>query len=154
MLDRDGDGLVNREDVTDMLTQLGLPSSPSDVAPFFPPSTSQTLTLPTFLTQISSLLASLSLSTELLSAFAAFDDDDSGQVDLAELRDALLHTAPEAGESVLTEREVEKIVSGFRGRRAFGKAMGMGKRGDVFKYQDFVGAVAGGGTSKGGEEEE
>lgn len=100
------------------------------------------------------LLASLSPPSELLSAFSAFDEDDSGQVDLAELRDALLHTAPEPGEKALTEREVDKVMNGFTGRRAFGKhsAGGIGKRGEVFKYQEFVANIAGGASSEGKEE--
>jgi len=151
ILDRDSDGIVDRDDIADMLTQLGLPSSSSDLAAFFPPSQAQTMTMATFLTQISTLLASLSPPNELLSAFAAFDDDDSGQVDLAELRDALLHTAPELGEEPLTARDVDRIMSGFSGRRAFGKTMMGGKRGEVFKYQDFVASVAGG-NDRGGKE--
>lgn len=118
---------------------------------FFPTSTSQTVTLPTFLNQLATLLTSLSPSSELLSAFSAFDEDDSGQVDLAELRDALLHTAPEPGEKPLTEREVDRVMSGFTGRRAFGKysSGGMGKRGEVFKYQEFVVSVTGGSSVNG-----
>jgi len=100
----------------------------------------------TFLNSLATALAALSPSAELLSAFSAFDDDDSGQVDLAELRDALLHTAPEPGERPLTEREVDKIMNGFAGRRAFSKNKtgGLGKRGEVFKYQDFVHSIMGG----------
>jgi hypothetical protein len=117
------------------------------VAPFFPPGAAQTLTLPTFLTSISELLASLSPTSELLSAFSAFDEDDSGQVDLKELRNALLQTAPEPGVNPLTEREVDKVMNGFTGRRAFGRSTGgaaMGPRGEVFKYQEFVGSISGG----------
>lgn len=170
VLDRDSDGQVGREDVADMLTQLGtyptsynaglhansnsgLPANTSDVTAFFPPSSSQTVTLPTFLNSLAGLLASLSPPSELLSAFSAFDEDDSGQVDLAELRDALLHTAPEPGDKALTEREVDKVMNGFTGRRAFGKHTGggMGKRGEVFKYQEFVANVAGGASVDGKE---
>jgi Ca2+-binding EF-hand superfamily protein len=175
ILDRDSDGVVGKDDVADMLTQLGeskpsnlpiklthnsgLPSDPTSISRFFPSPTPQTLTLPTFLTQISTQLSALSAPSELLNAFAAFDDEDSGQVDLAQLKDALLHTAPEPGEANLTEREIEKIVSGFSGRRAFGKGtggqMGMGKRGEVFRYQEFVQAVAGGnGIGKGGKDDD
>jgi len=145
-LDRDSDGQVGRDDVADMLTQLGLSAKPSDITAFFPPSTPQTVTLPVYLNSLAGLLASLSPSSELLSAFSAFDEDDSGQVDLAELRDALLHTAPEPGEKSLTEREIDRVMSGFVGRRAFGKHAGGGlsKRGEVFKYQEFVADVAGG----------
>ncbi|PVH85094.1 EF-hand [Cadophora sp. DSE1049] len=155
ILDRDSDGQVGREDVADMLTQLGLSANASDITAFFPPSTSQTVTLPTFLNAIAVQLAALSPSAELLSAFSAFDEDDSGQVDLAELRDALLHTAPEPGEKALTEREIDRVMSGFTARRAFGKhASGLGKRGEVFKYQEFVGSVAGGASTEGKGERE
>ncbi|KAH8595939.1 hypothetical protein B0O99DRAFT_651964 [Bisporella sp. PMI_857] len=160
ILDRDSDGQVGREDVADMLTQLGLPANNSDIAAFFPPGTPQTVTLPTFMNSIAGLLAALSPSAELLSAFSAFDEDDSGQIDLAELRDALLHTAPENGDRLLTEREIDKAISGFTGRRAFqrhtgGGGMGMGKKGEVFRYQEFVSSIAGGANNDGkGEREE
>lgn len=100
--------------------------------------------MPAFLNTLSGLLAPLSSQLELLNAFAAFDDDDSGQVDVSELRDALLHTSPEADERPFTQREVEKVLGGFTGRRAFGK--GVGKRGEVFRYQEFVGSIVGGGA--------
>jgi Ca2+-binding EF-hand superfamily protein len=168
-LDRDSDGQVGREDVADMLTQLGelsrareivnsdcysgLSANSSDITAFFPPSTPQTVTLPAYLNSLAGLLASLSPSSELLSAFSAFDEDDSGQVDLVELRDALLHTAPEPGEKPLTEREIDKVMNGFTGRRAFGRHTvgGMSKRGEVFKYQEFVASVAGGASVDGKE---
>jgi len=104
------------------------------------------MTMALFLSSLATSLTALSPSSELLSAFSAFDDDDSGQIDLAELRDALLHTAPEPGERALTALEVDKVMNGFTGRRAFSKskAGGLGKRGEVFKYQDFVTSVAGG----------
>ncbi|CAN8097385.1 unnamed protein product [Discula destructiva] len=162
ILDRDSDGSVNREDVTDMLNQLGLPSNATEVARFFPPSAPQTITLATFLNTIATSLTSLSPSTELLSAFSAFDDDDSGQIDLAELRDALLHTAPEPGESALSAAEIDQVMAGFSGKRAFGgkvktgNASGFAKRGEVFRYQDFVASTAGSGSGStpAGEEEE
>lgn len=97
-------------------------------------------------------LAALSPSAELLSAFSAFDDDDSGQVDMAELRDALLNTAPEPGERALTAAEVDKVMDGFTGRRAFNRNMNAqlgAKRGEVFKYQEFVNSIIG---SNGGSE--
>lgn len=94
----------------------------------------------------------MSPSAELLSAFSAFDDDDSGQVDLVELRDALLHTSPEPGERSLTEEEIDRVMDGFTGRRAFSKGNsklgGLGKRGEVFKYQEFVQSILGGSNGK------
>ncbi|KAJ3519787.1 hypothetical protein NM208_g13987 [Fusarium decemcellulare] len=129
-----------------MLNQLGLPSNPADVSKFFPPSAPQTITLAVFLNSLADALAALSDSAELLSAFSAFDNDDSGQVDLAELRNALLETAPEPGERALTSMEVDKIMNGFTGRRAFNRNMNAqlgSKRGEVFKYQDFVNSIMG-----------
>ncbi|KAF2972137.1 hypothetical protein GQX73_g1489 [Xylaria multiplex] len=150
IMDRDSDGVVNREDVADMLTQLGLPAKPSDISQFFPPGGPQTLTLAAFLNSIATTLVALSPASELLSAFSAFDDDDSGQVDVAELRDALLRTAPEPGERALTPSEVEKIIGGFSGRKAFSKSskggsggLGGQRRGEVFRYQEFVNSIMG-----------
>lgn len=89
----------------------------------------------------------MSSSQELLNALAAFDDDDSGQIDVADLRDALLHTMPEEGGTPLTEQQIDEILSGFTGRRAFGgrgARTGTPKRGEVFQYHDFVRSVVGG----------
>ncbi|KKA31031.1 hypothetical protein TD95_004117 [Thielaviopsis punctulata] len=177
ILDRDSDGFVNREDVADMLNQLGLPSTASDIAAFFPPSSPQTMSMAIFINTLASALAALSPSSELLSAFSAFDDDDSGQIDLAELKDALLNTVPEAGEKPLTEAEIDQVMNGFTARRAFSKksmsmSIGMGmvggggggagghglaglaKRGDVFKYQDFVNNIMSSGQSASERKEE
>ncbi|KAL7936325.1 hypothetical protein V8C35DRAFT_297523 [Trichoderma chlorosporum] len=157
ILDRDCDGVVNREDVADMLGQLGLPSGSSEIGRFFPPSKQQTMTLAAFLNSLAESLAVLSPSTELLSAFSAFDEDDSGQIDWAELRDALLNTPPEAGQSALSGAEVDKVVEGFTGRRAFNRNMNAhlsARRGEVFKYQDFVHSIMGSnGGSEGGSHE-
>jgi hypothetical protein len=104
------------------------------------------MSLAVFLNSLASSLVAISPSSELLSAFSAFDDDDSGQVDVTELRDALLTTAPEPGETALTASEVDKVMNGFTGRRAFSKNKpgGLGKRGEVFKYKDFVSSIVGG----------
>lgn len=156
ILDRDSDGSVGREDVADMLNQLGLPSTPADVSQFFPAGAPQTMTMGTFLNALASALAALSPSAELLSALSAFDEDDSGEIDAAELRDALLHTAPEPGEPQLTEGEINRVMQGFMGRRAFTNKSkpgpGFGKRGDVFKYQDLVHSIAGSGPGSGSGE--
>lgn len=111
------------------------------------------MTMAVFLNSISAALAALSPSSELLSAFSAFDDDDSGQIDLVELRDALLNTAPEPGQRPLTAADVDKVIAGFTGRRAFTKSKagsGLGKRGEVFRYHDFVNTIIGG--NGGGEQ--
>lgn len=130
----------------------GLPSGSSDIGRFFPPSKPQTITLAAFLNSLAESLALLSPNTELLSAFSAFDEDDSGQIDWAELRDALLNTPPEAGQSALSAAEVDKVVEGFTGRRAFNRNMNAhlsARRGEVFRYQEFVHSIMG---SNGGAE--
>ncbi|KAG6009621.1 hypothetical protein E4U54_008514 [Claviceps lovelessii] len=146
ILDRDCDGLVNRDDVADMLSQLGLPHGASDVSQFFPPSKPQTIALAAFLNSLAETLCEMSPSAELLSAFSAFDVDDSGQVDWAELRDALLNTAPEAGEKPLSAADVDRVISGFTGRRAFNRNINAqlgAKKGEVFKYNEFVASIMG-----------
>lgn len=121
---------------------------PSSLSQFFPPGSASTINFPTFLNTLSQLLSPLSSRQELLNALAAFDEDDSGQIDVEELRDALLHTAPEDGERLLTEREVNEVLNGFTSRRAFGgkggKTQGSGKRGEVLNYQEFLNTVMGG----------
>lgn len=73
-------------------------------------------------------------------------------MDLNELRNALLETAPEPGERALTSADVDKIMNGFTGRRAFNRNMNAhlgAKRCEVFKYQEFVNSIMG---SNGGSE--
>lgn len=177
VLDRDNDGLVNKDDVADVLTNLGilnLPQKPtkesltrrsllgqdashSTLSRFFPPGAEQKINFATFLNTLSQLMSPMSSSQELLNALAAFDNDDNGQIDVAELRDALLHTAPEDGGVPLTERQIDEVLSGFTGRRAFGgrgaKTGGMGKRAEVFQYHDFVRSIVGGDNGNNGRRE-
>jgi Ca2+-binding EF-hand superfamily protein len=160
VLDNNNTGTISQSNVNETLSSLGI----SDSSQFFPPGTPQQLSLPHFLNQLSSILVELSPQQELLNAFSAFDDDDTGQVDAVELKDALLHTAPNFGERALTERDVDAILSangGFTGRRVFARnAIGIAgvkglngcaggkKTGDVFRYQEFVGNLTGGGNSQ------
>ena len=141
------------------LSSLGLQDSISPSS-FFPAGQAQQVSLPQFLNQLANILVELSPQQELLNAFAAFDDDDSGQVDIVELKDALLNTAQGPGERPLTGRDVERALDGFTGRRVFArnavgiagvKGLGSGagnvtarKNGDVFRYQEFVGNLTGG----------
>ncbi|RDW70829.1 putative calmodulin [Aspergillus mulundensis] len=146
VLDRDNDGFVDKDDVADVLVNVG--QDPSSLSQFFPPGSASTINFPTFLNTLSQLLSPLSSRQELLNALAAFDEDDSGQVDVEELRDALLNTAPEDGERPLSDREINEVLNGFTSRRAFGgkggKTQGGGKRGEVLKYQEFVNTMMGG----------
>ncbi|KAF2192224.1 hypothetical protein K469DRAFT_716727 [Zopfia rhizophila CBS 207.26] len=146
VLDRSNNGSVNSSDIADMLSQLGLSATPSTLSTYFPGG-AQSINLATYLNTLSELLSSLSHPSELNAAFEAFDDADDGQIDLGELKDALLYTAPEVGERKLTEREIDMVVEGFSGRRAFGKGgKGLG-RGEVFRYPEFVASVTGGGNN-------
>ena len=160
VLDHNNTGTISQSDVNETLSSLGL----SNASQFFPPGTVQQLTLPQFLNQLANSLVELSPQQELLNAFSAFDDDDSGQVDVAELKDALLHTAPYVGETPLTEHDLEVVLGAngdFTGRRVFpkntvgiagvkglnGSASGK-KTGFVFRYQDFVGNLTNGGSGQ------
>lgn len=152
VLDSNSNGYINAESVTETLQSLGLQED--NMKQFFPLGQSQ-VSLPQYLTQLANLLVGLSPQQELLNAFSAFDDDDSGQIDVTELRSALINTVPEAGDRALTEREIDRAIEGFTGRRILGRgAIGIpgvrglntpaGKKGgDVFRYQEFVGNLTG-----------
>ena len=147
-LDRANSGAVSAADVATALAELGLDASPRSVAAYFPAGAPARLNLGAYLALLSRDLARLSRREELMAAFAAFDDDDSGQIDVAELREALLTTAPEAGQ-MLTEDEVDAAMEGFVGRRVLKKGQvhpGLGGKKDVFRYGDFTASVWGGGA--------
>lgn len=156
VLDHNNTGTISQSDIDETLASLGI----TDSSQFFPPGAPQTLSLPQYLSQLADILVDISPQQELLNAFSAFDDDDSGQIDVAELRDALLHTAPVAGDRGPTGADIEAVLggnSGFTGRRLFprngvsaGGTKGLGatnrinKTGNVFRYQEFVGSLTGG----------
>lgn len=156
VLDSANSGAVTAASVASMLDQLGMDASPSSLSAFFPaaaPDPQHPLNLARFLDALAAPLAHLSGGDDLAAAFGAFDVDDSGQIDLGELREGLLHasgTGPE--EEALSEREIDAVLGEFVGRRAFGagKALlgGSGKRGEVFRYRDFMAAVQGVGAQE------
>lgn len=107
------------------------------------------LPLPVYLSQLSSLLAPLSPPSELLAALSAFDDDDSGQIDVNELIDAVANSRPEDGGRNLSRRDIESVMEGFVGRRAFGSFSTSNKgKGDVFRYRDWVANLGAAGASQ------
>lgn len=146
---------MNSAAVSDMLSQMGLDNKPSALKDFFPPSGPPQLNLARYLDSLCGPLGDLSQPDELKAAFEAFDVDDSGQIDVTVLRDALLHTAPQPGEDMirLSEREVDGILGEFTGRRAFGsKGLNAAKsKSDVFKYRDFMANVSGSSAATGPE---
>ena len=155
VLDSNSTGSINATSVVETMQSLGLQES--NMSQFFPASHPQQLTLPQYLNQLANLLVGLSPPQELLNAFSAFDDDDSGQIDVAELKSALLNTAPDPGERPLTDKDIDRATEGFTGRRILGRnAIGMAgvrglntpaskrNNGDVFRYQEFVANLTGG----------
>ncbi|KAK9240187.1 hypothetical protein V1525DRAFT_354546 [Lipomyces kononenkoae] len=97
MLDNDRDSVVGASDLEQMLTYLGqYPSSEtiSDMMARMP----SPLQFPSYLTAMSSILCQFSSKEELTTAFSAFDDDDSGQADSQELRDALIEAGVSAAD--------------------------------------------------------
>ncbi len=148
VLDPNGSNTITSAAVSSMLEQMGMSNHPSDLRDFFPPNAPSNLNLARYLDMLSGPLVELSPADELSAAFEAFDVDDSGQIDVAELRRALLNTAPESGEEMidLSEREVDAVIGEFVGRRAFGaKGVNVAKgKGEVFRWREFMGAVTGG----------
>lgn len=156
ILDPSATGSITPSTLPETLEQIGLPApSPAQLTAHFPPPHNTGLNLATYLDTLSAPLTQLSPPDELLAAFAAFDTDDSGQIDARELREALLKTGPEPGEEDyrMSEREVDGVLGEFVGRRAFGaKGLNAAKgKGEVFRYRDFMGNLTGGG---GGEAQE
>ena len=173
VMDRDNDGQVDREDIAEVLMQLGtyaapraarphtltkrtgLDASVPSLTPYFPPSAASKLNLSTYLNMLSAMLADLSRHDELAAAFAAFDVDDSGQIDIDELRDALIHTNPGPGKRAMTGRDLDEVFEEFSSRRTLAKGMAgkeAGRRGEVFRYMDFMGQIQG--TNKNAQNEQ
>jgi Ca2+-binding EF-hand superfamily protein len=153
VLDRSNTGQITKPDVSNTLAELGLDNSNAAMSSYFPPGSSS-FNLGAYLNLLAKDLVRLSRQDELMAAFSAFDGDDSGQIDIAELKDALLNTAPESG-SPLHEREIEEVMEGFVGRRILQKGQvhsGLGGKKDVFRYGDFTSSIwgtAGGGAQTG-----
>jgi Ca2+-binding EF-hand superfamily protein len=154
VLDSNNTGAVTSASVASMLEQMGMDHNSAALRDFFPPNAPAQLNLARYLDTLSAPLAELSPPDELMAAFSAFDVDDSGQIDVAELRNALLNTAPEPGEEDyrLSERVIDSILGEFSGRRAFGaKGVNVAKgKGEVFRYREFMGAITGGPGAEGG----
>lgn len=156
VLDSANSGTVNSANLAEMLNQLGMDSSPRALSAFFTPNAPANLNLARYLDTLTAAQSDLSHPDELAAAFAAFDVDDSGQIDLAELKDALVHTVPEPGADYLrmSEAEIDAIMADFSARRAFGAKGMMGKdlvngnaakgRSHVFRYRDFMASISGG----------
>ncbi|KAK8161743.1 hypothetical protein IWX90DRAFT_279058 [Phyllosticta citrichinensis] len=152
VLDANNAGVITPAAITEALSQVGLDPTAALLSSFFPPSGPQSLNLASYLNMLAGLLAPMSREQELMAAFEAFDDGDDGQIDVGELTEALSSVSGlEGGEAErLSGREVERVVEGFRGRRALAKGGKGGLvRGEVFRYREFVGSICGGAAGKG-----
>lgn len=139
VLDESNTGSITSASISSMLAQLNLPNKPRDVTAFFPPSAPAQLNLARYLDTLAAPISELSPPDELAAAFEAFDVDDSGQINAADLRKALMDQG-------MSETELDDVMGDFVGRRAFGsRGLNVEKgRGEVFRYRDFVGAIRGG----------
>ena len=81
VLDSNSTGSINAASVVETMQSIGLQDQ--NMSQFFAFGQPQQLSLPQYLNQLANILVGLSPQQELLNAFAAFDDDDSGQVDVA-----------------------------------------------------------------------
>lgn len=148
VLDRDHDGQVDPEDIAVMLSSLGLDANEASLASFFQQDMPQSINLPVFLTIIAELLEPFPPSTELENALAAFDEDDSGLIDLADLREALVQTNPAengSDRSSLTENQLYEVVRDFTSSSALPRTPASKRlmRREVFRYQEFVSNITG-----------
>ena len=144
VLDRANAGQITPADVSSTLSELGLENSASTMSTYFPPGSSS-LNLGSYLNLLARDLVRLSRQDELTGAFSAFDNDDSGQIDVMELKEALLNTAPETG-TPLTAREIEDAMDGFVGLRVLKKGQinsSLGGKKEVFRYGDFTSSIWG-----------
>lgn len=110
--------------------------------------------MPVYLQSIAGPLARLSAPSELAEALSAFDDDDSGQIDVAELREALLNTngGKDGWKHQLAAKEIDRAMDGFTSKRAFSKSHsgGLGSnKTDVFKYREWIDSLSSGGDDNG-----
>ncbi|CUS09252.1 unnamed protein product, partial [Tuber aestivum] len=136
MLDKDGDGIIGREDLGAMLGSLvGQDPTPTMINAHLS-SVPTPFNLASYLTHLSQHLSLLTPGPDLLSAFAAFDDNDDGTIDVAELTESLTSM----GER-MSEADIERALKGFTKRRALGRGQTHG--GDVFRYRDFVDVLSG-----------
>lgn len=123
LLDKDADGIVNDEDLEEMLVSLGRDPADGEVQAMLQ-TLPQPLTFASFLTGMSSHLCDLSSKTDLLTAFSAFSTDDSGLASVEDLVQELMGIG-------MKEDEARQALDDFTVKSGFsGKA--------DFNYKNFV----------------
>ncbi|KAK6351589.1 hypothetical protein TWF718_004746 [Orbilia javanica] len=129
VLDKDGDGVINKDDLSAMLNSLGQDPTPTLLSTYFS-NVPTPFNLASYLTTLTTHLSAFSPRDDILAAFSAFDENDDGVVNLDLLKEALLDMG-------MREDEVEKACRGWTNK----KGLGMG--GDKFRYRDFADTVCG-----------
>ncbi|GAA5955732.1 hypothetical protein JCM8115_006837 [Rhodotorula mucilaginosa] len=105
LCDQDGDGVISRSDLEGLLASLGQSVNPDKVASLLSTPSSTPLNFTTFVTLLASHLSPLDPEPELLTAFASFDEDESGFVRVEDLKQALA-----SGREGLNEDEIDALL--------------------------------------------
>lgn len=124
LLDKDGDGLINRSDLSAMWTSLGTPKNDAELAAMLK-ELPEPLNFAAYFTAMTGLLNDMSSRDDLVAALGTFDEGDLGKIDVRELKEALT-SEPHA----LTEAEVETVIQAY-------------SRNGKFNYHSFVESIAG-----------
>lgn len=124
LLDKDGDGQISHADLSAMLTSLGTPKSDAEISAMLQ-ELPNPLNFAAYFTAMTSLLVDTSSRDELIHALATFDEDETGKINIKELKESLC-----SGKDALTEQQVDSIVKPF-------------SRNGFFNYNSFVESMAG-----------
>ncbi|KAG4302520.1 hypothetical protein PCK1_001247, partial [Pneumocystis canis] len=124
LLDKDGNGIIGKEDLQAMLLSLGQNPSPSDLS-YMLNLLPTPLNFAAYLTFFSSHLSLISPREEITDAFQTFDEHHSGKVNFQELKDALTSMG-----SRMSEDQVNKALQPFL-------------HGPNVLYRDFIDTLAG-----------
>ncbi|CCG83765.1 protein of unknown function [Taphrina deformans PYCC 5710] len=124
LLDKDGDGLINRADLGAMWTSLGVPKSESELSIMLNELPSP-LNFAAYFTAMTGLLTDMSSREDLMGALTTFDEGDSGKIDVKDLKEALT-----TGPNAMTEAEVDSVIEAY-------------SRNGKFNYNGFVESIAG-----------
>lgn len=124
LLDKDGDGLINRSDLSAMWTSLGFTKPNSELDQMLAELPTP-LNFAAYFTAMTSLVSDISSRDDLMGALTTFDEGDTGKIDVKELKEALT-----TGKDALTEEQVERVLQGHA-------------RNGKFNYNTFVESIAG-----------
>lgn len=124
LLDKDGDGFVSRSDLGAMWTSLGLSKSAGELDAMLAELPTP-LNFAAYFTAMTSLLNDISSRDDLMGALTAFDEDDSGKIDVKELKEALT-----TGRDAMSQEDADAVLK-------------LHSRNGKFNYNAFVESIAG-----------